>query len=249
MTLTTLDIIVRRILLTKRYPIHWYMEYLNYTSACLRELNIDTLTVVNTVQLMTDGNGSANLPEGFSDDVLVSKTGGRLNSFYRQSNISPVRNHNATTGQYEANSNTISQTNTTYPIGYGAGLFYNTNDYFENTGGVFGGVGKSQRGYSIIRQQRRIQFSEGCTNMGFVMVFVSDGQSVDSASQIDIKAINCIESWVNWYASEYAGVKGNAYSNTFYSNKDALRARLSDIESVEDLLNVIRGTYKATAKG
>jgi hypothetical protein len=249
MTFTTLDIIVRGMLLKKKYPIHWYMEYLTYAASCLRELNIDTLKVVNIVQLCTDDNGSVDVPDDFADDVALSLPNSRLKTLPHQNNISPIRNHNILTGAYQPSTNSANQLNLSYPVGFGVGVYYNTNDYFENTGRIFGGVGKSQKGYTVIKEQRRIQMSNGFANTGVVLVYVSDGQSVDSASQIDIKAITTIEGYILWCESPNFGILGTIQANSFYRLKKNLKARLSDIETTEDLLNVIRGTYKASLKG
>jgi hypothetical protein len=51
MKYTTLDKIVRRNLLAKRMPLHYYIEYLVHASSCLRELTFDSLKIINTVEL------------------------------------------------------------------------------------------------------------------------------------------------------------------------------------------------------
>jgi hypothetical protein len=51
MRYTTLDKIVRRNLLAKRLPLHYYIEFMVHASTCLRELTFDSLKIINTVEL------------------------------------------------------------------------------------------------------------------------------------------------------------------------------------------------------
>lgn len=70
MNLTTIDQIVRRGLLENGLPIHFYSEFLYHGATCLRELNLDTLQIVNTVNLPTNDYAAADLPDDFDDDIF-----------------------------------------------------------------------------------------------------------------------------------------------------------------------------------
>ena len=47
MVFTTIDTIIRRSLLNNSLPIHWYTQELFSAAECLRELNFDTLKIIN----------------------------------------------------------------------------------------------------------------------------------------------------------------------------------------------------------
>lgn len=65
MIVTNLDIIVRRWLLERSIPIHYYAEGLYHAASAVRELSYDTLNVVNWANLITDDTGSVSLPDDF----------------------------------------------------------------------------------------------------------------------------------------------------------------------------------------
>ena len=71
MNLTTLDEITRRALLDNNVSVHFYFEYLNHAANCLRELNFDTLKIVNTANLSVGSYGEVDLPDDFSDDIAL----------------------------------------------------------------------------------------------------------------------------------------------------------------------------------
>lgn len=188
MIFTNLDIITRRALLENGYPIHWYAEYLFNASTCLRELTIDTLKVINTKRLPISSEGYLDLPDDYMDDVaLAFDLGAMLQPIPHKSNLNPLQIHSPTTGAFEKQP-TISN------VGIGTGdLFYpfvgytwywNVSDYGEPTGRVFGANGGNPNGYAVFKERRQIQVYS--RNGGdAILQYISDGQSVDSASMVD----------------------------------------------------------------
>ena len=101
MQTVTIDTISRRWLLERGYPIHYYPEALYQSATCLRELSFDVLKIVNTKQLVIDSTANSPLPDDFVDDVLVGIPFGQgLINLPKQEWISPLRLHDATTGQF-----------------------------------------------------------------------------------------------------------------------------------------------------
>lgn len=248
MIVSTVDIIIRRSLLEKSMPIHFYAEYLFHASACLRELSIDTLKIINTVQLAVDETGNVDLPEDFQDDVAVSLNGGVLSKLPHQDYISPIRVHNATTGAYEQQtSGNIADINASAFFSYGWGWYWRTNEFGEFTGGYFGANGGTSVGFTVIKEQRRIQMSSGFEGKSIVLMYVSDGQSVDNASQIDIKAINAIQRWIDWKSGKNAGIIQSAEGQTFFKAKKNLKARMNDLD-IATLRNIILNSYTGAIK-
>lgn len=239
MQYVSVDTICRRWLLEKNLPIHWYAEGLFHITSCVRELAIDTLKIVNTVQLPVDDLGNVELPGDFQDDVGVSINGLEGLNFPSQSYINPLRMNNATTGVYEEDTSLLSDVFTELNYGTTGGFFFG--------GSIYGGTGGNKLGYSIVPGQRRMQMSSGFAGGGIILVYVSDGQSIDNATQIDIKAQNCINSWIDWKSSPNAGINLSNEGRTFYSNKKNLKARLSNL-TANVVKGIIRGAYKATIK-
>jgi hypothetical protein len=250
MKFNTVDSIVRRTLLEKSYPIHWYAEFLFHATAALRELTIDTLKVINTKQLPINDYSAADLPDDFVDDILVSVSAGALlMPIPRNDKINPLRLHDSSTGAFIQQTNGIDApiiNNGLY--GYGWGYYWNVNDYAEPTGRLFGvGGGDQRNGYKIVKERRQIQFLESIISESVVLQYISDGQSIDNATQVDILAYSTIQAYINWKRSPNADIElsleGRAYSNM----KRKLRSRLSDL-SITDVKNIYRTNYHASIK-
>lgn len=251
MTLTTLDSIVRRGLLESGLPIHYYFEYLIHSASCLRELSFDTLKIINTVSLPVNEYGAVDLPDDFVDDVAVClPSGTTLMPLPKQDNINPMRVHNATTGAYEYPSlnNNPAGVNEDFFWGSAGWLWYwNINDYGEPTGRFFGATGGTARGYKVIKERRQIQMSFDYSGSSIILQYISDGQSVDNATQVDPQAIQCIRAWQEWKRSPNANNEYSAEAITFWNRKKNLRSRLSGL-SIVDVKNALRNSYTASVK-
>jgi len=251
MTFTTLDTIVRRGLLETGLPIHYYFEYLIHSSSCLRELSFDTLKIVNTVSLPVNEYGGVDLPNDFVDDVAVClPSGTTLMPLPHINHINPMRMHNPTTGAYQVpsvNSN---------PAGVGDNFFWgsagwlwywNVNDFGEPTGRFFGARGGTERGYKVIKERRQIQMSFDYAGQSIVLQYISDGQNIDNATQVDPQAIQCIRAWQEWKRSPNANNEYSAEAITFWNRKKNLKARLSGL-SLVDVKNALRNSFTASVK-
>jgi len=253
MILTTLDSIVRRGLLEAGLPIHYYFEYLVHSSTCLRELSFDTLKIVNTVSLPVNSYGAVDLPDDFVDDVAVClPSGTTLQPLPRQNSINPIRIHNATTGQFQVPPRTnyaaAAGVDDSFFWGSAGWLWYwNVNDFGEPTGRFFGATGGTQRGYKVIKERRQIQMSFDYSGESIVLQYISDGQSIDNATQIDPQAIQCIRAWQEWKRSPNANNEYSAEAMSFWNRKKTLRARLSGL-TIVDIKNALRNGYTASVK-
>ena len=251
MILNTLDSIVRRGLLESGLPIHYYFEYLIHSSTCLRELSFDTLKIVNTVPLPVDSYGAVDLPEDFVDDVAVClPNNGVLQPIPHQNWINPIRYINPTTGAYEMQTynQNLPGVGDNFFWGSAGWLWYwNVNDFGEPTGRFFGATGGTQRGYKIVKERRQIQMSNDFAGKSIILQYISDGQSVSAASQIDSQAIQCIRAWQEWKRSPSANNEYSAEAVAFWNRKKNLRARLSGL-SLVDIKNALRQGYTATVK-
>lgn len=249
MTLTNLDILVRRGLLEAGLPIHYYFEYLLHSSTCIRELGFDTLKIVNTVELPISEIGAVDVPSDYVDDVaLCISNNGILQPLPHQKYINPMRSHNATTGAFEKPENISDSVENNYFWGSAGWMwFWNVNEFGEPTGRFFGANGGTSIGYKFVKERRQIQMSGGFDSGKVVLQYISDGQNVDNASQIDVQAFQCIRSWQEWKKSPNANNGNSPEALLFYNEKKKLRARLSGM-SLVDVKNVIRNSYTASIK-
>jgi len=250
MTFTTLDEISRRALLENSKPIHYYMEYLFHSSSCVRELTFDTLKIVNTVYLPVNDYGAADLPSDYEDEVGVSfNAGDLLQPIPHINSVNPLRVHNTTTGAFEQQ--TIpEQQNVDNNIFFGSQAwtwFWNVNGFGEPVGRFFGAKGGTTIGYEIFVERRQIQLTGRFDGGGVVLQYISNGQSLDSATQIPTRALACIVSYINWKSSPNSFNENSPEGRSFYTQKRLLRARMNEL-TIVDIKNILRNSYTATLK-
>jgi hypothetical protein len=235
--------------LEKNLSLHYYAEGLFHAAACLRELSFDTLQIVNTLRLPVNDYYAVDLPEDFVDDVMVGvPVGGSYQVVTKNNNLSPLRLAE-TTGAYTtaADSNTDIET---VGVGYFpyALWYYNFNEYGEPTGRFFGaGGGAFQNGYKVVKERRQIQLTSSFTSDSILLMYISDGQSVDAASQISPMAFAAIQSWIAWKKSPNADNPYSPEGVNYGKQRRLLRARLNDL-TIPDIKQIMRKEFRATIK-
>jgi hypothetical protein len=249
MIFSNLDQICRRTLLEKGLPIHYYLAELLFSSACVRELSFDTLQIINTVQLPVNEYNAVDLPGDFVDDLGLSiPCGGRLIPVPHDDSLTPLRYHDDTGAFVMPVTPTAAQGQTTFGFAGGVLWYWNINDYGEPTGRFFGARGASDiNGYKVVKERRQIQLSPSFTSSVAVLSYISDGQSVDNASQIDVQAISTIQAFSNWKKSQNADRKDSPEARTFYNEKRLLRARLNPLTKT-DIIQIVRRSFTAAMK-
>lgn len=246
MQVATLDMICRRTLLERGLPIHWYSEFLFHASACIRELTRDTLKIVNAANLPINSYGAIDLPADFVDEVMLGYGGGGLlQAIPKQPLINPLRIHSTETGQFVPYNDTdVVVQNGQSSYGF-VGLwdwFWNVNSWGEPTGRDFGANGGVQYGYKVIKERRQIQLIGDGLGTNIILLYISNGQSVDNATQIDWQAFSTIQSYIDWKSSVNAAIKDSPEAATYYNEKRLLRASLNDM-TITDMKNILRKNY------
>lgn len=249
MVYTNLDIITRRGLLENGLSIHYYAEMLFHAATCLRELTFDTLKIVNTRSLPVNEYAAVDLPDDFVEDVAVCfDYGNLLQPIPQKSNINPIRYNDPNTGEFAK------------PPVYDAyrnnGLFYgmvgwtwywNINDYAEPTGRLFGATGAGANGYKVVKERNQIQLTGNFNAGNIVLQYISDGQNVDAASQIDPQAFSTIRAYQDWKRSPNATNPNSPQAYNYKTQRRLLRARLNDL-SLTDIKETLRSGYTAAIK-
>lgn len=242
MTITSLDAICRRWLLESGKPIHFYAEALFNAATCLRELSFEALQVINTKILTVNSYYAVDLPPDFSDEVMVGvMAGGKIQPVPQTTHLNPLRNMDS---NFQYTSYDTGTTNNILSTGYGfvpgAMWYWNINEWGEPTGRYFGaGGGAKANGYQVFRERGQIQLTDTFTSPTVVLMYVSDGQSADNATQIDTKAFSTISAYLSWKTSPN---RNNTYSpegRLYSSTKRLLRARMNSLTGV-DIINIVR---------
>lgn len=254
MNLTTLDEITRRGLLDNNLPIHWYFEYMNHAANCLRELTFDTLQIINTVNLPVSSYGSADLPSDFVDDLAVCvPVGSMIFPLPKQDWLTPLRIHDTTSGAFVPYNplSTEEEDNTVWGLPFGYSYYWNIDSYGSSTGRQFGSTGGTYSGYKIVKERRQIQmtddFIDSTGDSSIILQYISNGQSIDNASQIDYLAFSCIRAWQEWKASPNRNNEYSPEGRGFYNQKRRLRSLLNPI-TVTDIRNILHNAYTASVK-
>lgn len=252
MTLTTIDIITRRALLESGLPIHYYPQFLFNGASCVRELSFDSLQIINTVIIPIDNTGSGRLPDDFVDDVAVSNSiGGYLTPIPHKNNLNPLKlkDSNGNFIPYP-NQNNITNDQTVLNFYYGIfgwSWYFNFNDYGEPLGRYFGADGGTSIGYSINKPAREIQVVGMGSCQAIILMYISDGQSVDNGTQIDPQAFATIQAYMNWKFSPNANDEFSPEGRLYYNQRRKLRSRLNSL-TCTDIKEIIRSSYTASIK-
>lgn len=250
MVLVSLDSIIRRVLVSKGLPLHYYVELMVHASTAVRELTFDSLQVFNTTTLTLNSYFAADLPCDFVDDILVGIPVGQfLQTQTKRDNISPLRNQSATDGSYIPYG-TPTSANVFDFFGFWPGWFWysNMDDLGENVGRYFGiDSGATSNGYQIFRERGQIQFTETFASTDAVLIYLSDGQTLDNCSQITPLAFACIEAFINWKRSKNADIEKSAEAYSWANQRRLFRARMNQL-TLADLRQTLYSNYRASPK-
>lgn len=239
MNVISLDAIVRNTLMRRRYPIHWYIDFMVYAKDALRILTLDDLHVVNWKKLPVDQNtNTADLPADYSGKVGVFiQWGQRLKPLVEDQSINPLVNYDAEFQPEKYTTDVTNQNSIEYvqyfmPAPY---LMVNYNQFGENTGRYFGG--SSSMGvdtYKIVKERNQIQLNERLVLDHIVLCYVGNGMDVDSASRVDGMAQDTIEAYILWQMKEhtrtYSPSEAEREKQNYITERKILRARMSDLD-------------------
>jgi len=251
MILSNLDTVTRRWLLERNLPIHYYADGLFHSATAVRELSYDTLQIINSANLLVNNYGAIDLPDDFVDDLSVCVPySGILSPLPKQDLLTPIRIHDTTTGEftpYPNQENTTGLPNVYYGFPNQWQYYFNVNEFGEQTGRRFGSHGGTAQGYKLFKERRQIQLTPSFIDTQVTLLYISDGQRADNASQVDVLAIQCIQAWMDWKTSPSRSIKNSQEAATFYNEKRRLRSLLNPMTKA-DVVNVLRNSYTAGLK-
>lgn len=256
MTVTSLDSIVRNVLMQRQYPLHWYIQFLVYARNCLQEISMDDLYVVNTKLLPVNAVNAVDLPPDYLDYVKVGiPVGQTIRPLVESNIINRLTNLNSDfepityLGADASGTSEVEQQN----IGYSPNFFnywytINWNGYGENIGRYFGGNAYADT-FSVIKERNQIQLNEKLNIQYLYLEYVSNGMNTNSATMITPYAFATIEAFILWKLKEH----NRAYSigerqiaeQQYIQQRKILRARISSL-TISELKRIVnKKTYAA----
>jgi len=247
---TSTDIITRSLWGQKQLSIHWHAQFLKYVCDGIRELSFDTLKVVNSTVLSVNKNGMyCTLPADYVDYTLIGVPKGQfIQPMTQRNSISRLPNYN-TTGQI-IDYGTV--TESVEPFWVGFWMYQTIDDLGENVGRLYGwNSGYTSNSYKVIKERGVIQLDERFCGGCVALEYISNGQSANSATQVDPQAQACLEAYAD-FKWELHQLKGNPTmiqikTREFARNWRLLRARLADY-TLEDIRNAAHRSYKLSIK-
>ena len=248
MKYTSLHKIVTGYLLKKRYPIHFYIEFLTHCAAGLTELHLDTLQNVQTKLLPINSYGAITVPGDFLDWVKVGVPNGQfIRPLASRPGLSRLNN-------LDTSGNIIPYDGDDILGNFGVSNFasgININDRYENTGRQYGSRGNGVDTFIYVKERGEIQININIKATNIVLEYISDGSESDNATKVNPYAIATLESYMNWQNKENsrtvgAGEKQRAQSQFDHEHRK-LRSRLNPL-SKADVIHIFNSNTHGSVK-
>lgn len=244
MRYTSLHKVVTGYLLQKRYPIHFYVEFLVYAARGLNELHFDTLGLVRTVKLPINDYNAITLPCDFMDWTKIGIPNGQfIKPLANRSSMTRLNNYDEQGDKIAYNSDDETIFGTLFSLHGGLGYSVRYNDKLESTGRVYGSRGNQTNTFKYLRERNEITVDSDIAATEVVLEYISDGQEADNATQITPYAIATLEAYMNWKHKE----NGRTYNEgermraqrQFDHQHSLLRARMNPltIDDIKAILN------------
>lgn len=247
MKLYTLDNIVRSALADRQYPMHWYLQFLQYGIDAVRALNFDVLQNVKSVRLPVNNYKAVTLPCDYVDYVRVGTETGqyilpwgekqdsfnRLNKFDSNGNKIPYGDIEATTGILPAD---------------WEGFWYTNyvNDKGEHLGRIFNNFSSYRNSFVVLRERNEIQLDVSYTGTEIVLDYITDGLTTSASNAIHPYAIDCIKAFIFWKMKEHSRAynisERQIAKEEYYNQLRILKGRIHDID-VNDIKRSLAGGY------
>lgn len=240
MTVISLDKIVKNILLRRKYPFHYYMEFLLYAKEGLREIAMDIDIIAGRYKcLPINDNFAIELPGDYLDYTRVSvRIDQYVHPLVEDDSLQLVPNYDSTftISPYSSGVEQPSDEDSDL-AGYSAPFFWgvNINNWGENIGRAFGGVGAMGDTFRVNKARNEIKLNENMRGLitEVVLEYASDGMDADSATHIDAYAEAAIKAFAMWQFKEnnrtYSPSEAELAKREYTTQASILRARVSDL--------------------
>lgn len=234
MKLYTLDNIVRSALADRGYPLHFYLQFLQYGIDALRMLNFDVLQSIKSVRLPVNSYKAVTLPCDFVDIVkLGTETGQYVVEWGPKDSLNRLND-------FDANGNKIPYGDPESESGLlpndweGFWLSNFVNDKGEHKGRIFNNFPAFRNSYKLLRERNEIQLDTAFEGQEIVLEYISDGLTVDASNAIHPYAIDAIKAYIFWkmkeHARQYNLSERRIAEDQFYNQLRLLKGRMNDMD-------------------
>ncbi len=257
MTNTTLYSIVNNVLLKRRYPIHFWLDFALYGATCIRELSLDHICIINSKIIPINDYNAIDLPADYQDYITVGRQSGQnVIPLVETHSLNRIVNRTADFIPQPYIDLDKPQTVANNGYGYFNGMNWigvTWNNYGEFVGRIYGlGAGLQDDVFMVVKERNQIQLSDylqGSCNI--VMDYMSDGTKVDAITKIDSYAIATIEAYIIWQMKEttryYTKIEKQDSENEYLKQIKILIARVSPL-NVDVFRRLIQKNTKLSPK-
>jgi hypothetical protein len=253
----SLTAIVKNILLKRRYPWHYFLEFLVYSKDGLREIAMDVDIICGRYKcLPLNSNHAIEIPNDYLDYTRVSvRIGQYVRPLFEDNNLQLVPNYD---DEFEIQpySEGVAQPDQSDSGYYSLDGYYspywwtvNWNNWGENVGRMFGGVGTYLDTFRVNKARNEIKINEALCVDEVVLEYVSNGMDADSATHIDGYAQAAIEAYAMWQFKEhnrtYSAGEAQVANQEFIKQLQILKARLSDL-TIDNLRRIVVKNRRGT---
>lgn len=252
MTVISLDLITKNILLKRGYSLHYYLQFLVYLKDGLRIISEDDIQTIRYKVLTLNSNNALDLPDDYLDYAgagVSIRSGQYLYPLVEEDCLDLVPNYDADFVIQPYSSGVATATTAAQQSIYYNGYLspywtsYNWNAYGENMGRQFGGVGALPDTFKVNKARNEIKINEYLTNTEYVLEYISDGMDADSATHIVSYAQECLEAYAMWQFKEnnrtYGAGEAQMAKQDYIQERQILRARLSDL-TIDKLKRIVQ---------
>lgn len=250
MQYTSLDMIIKSVLLKKGYPLHYYVRYMVSGRDIIQTLNYDEgLMPPNTILLSIDANGEAPLPKDYIDVIeLGLRAGQYIHPLVQKNSLNRLPNRGAL-GVVEPYSTSDIQN-----FGYIPNMFYSTsyyNEYGEALGRLNIGAGIENDVYKIIPERCCIQFAQALAGQTVVLIYLSNGCGCCTTMGIEPYAKDVIEAYMAYDRlrnQRGAGLGEIQFAQQQYNlQRKIYRARKNPL-TVDGIRRILQRSYYSAPK-
>lgn len=251
MVFTSLDSIVKNILMKRGYSFHWYIDFLVYSKDGLREIGFDESiqTIRRAILAVNQDTHTAEIPIDYQDFVKVcARTDQYLRPLVEDNSLDTIPNYDANFEVQPYADGVQTQTsieqNSFFPS-YNSGMWWtvNWNAFGENLGRQFGGVSTYIDTFKLDLANNQIKINERLACTEIVLEYIGDGMDADSATHINAYCQSAIEAYCMWqfffHNRTYSQSDSELAYQKYTQERKILRARLSDL-TIDKLKRIIQ---------
>jgi hypothetical protein len=238
MKLYTLDKIVRSALMDKHYPMHWYLQFLQYGIDAFRMLNFDVLQNVKSIRLPINSYKAATLPCDYVDYVRVGDEAGQYISPFGEKKDSFNR-----LNKFDSNGNKISygdiESNQGILPNDWEGFWYTNyiNDKGEHLGRIYNNFSSFRNSFVVLRERNEIQLDVSYDGATITLDYITDGVTSDATTAIHPYSIDCIKAYIFWklkeHSRQYNISERQLAKDDFYNQLRLLKGRINNIDILD----------------